>query len=190
MNDELLDNDQTNLHTAEISFKNGRSFSGMVRFFGVALMLVGCSAIMSLSIGGIFIGLIIFGGGGFLFTSTYGTDICNRTNHVREYHEIFFIKTGKWKSAAPYSDICIIKLGKTAIRSDLAGTNSTGIDVSKSEVYLMTYDHRKRFLLKVCNSAKEAVKEAEFLADILDKKMTVFNPQISEATKARLRHRR
>lgn len=190
MSEDLIDNAGSKEHSADISYKNGMSFSGMTRFFGVALLIVGFSALVSGSIAGFVIGLVLIGGGGFICTSSYGTDISTSTNHAREYHQIFYIKTGKWKTIAPYSDLCVIKIGKTAKRTDLTGANSTGLDKSKNEVYLMTYDHRKRFLVKVCNTVREANEESEFLADALDKKVAAFNPKISEATQARLRQRR
>jgi hypothetical protein len=190
MNDDLLDSNHIRDHTADVTFKNGKSFSSMTRFFGAAILIVGLGLLLAGSVSGFILGLILIGGGGFIFTSTYGTDISTSTNYIREYHQIFFVKTGKWKTSAPYSDICIIKISKTAIRSDLAGANSMGIDISKNEIYLMTHDHRKRFLLKICKTSKEAAKEAKQLADVLDKKLAVFSPALSAVTQARLQQRR
>ena len=149
MNDELLDNDTITNHTIDITYRNGMSFVGMTRFTAGAFLIIGFSVLFT-GLGGFFLGLLMIGGGGFVVTSNYGTDICLSTKYVREYHQVFFIKTGKWRTSAPYTDICITKIGKSATKSDITGANSTNIDVSRNEVYLMTSDHRKRFLLKAC----------------------------------------
>ncbi|MEO9531912.1 MAG: hypothetical protein ABJG68_15835 [Crocinitomicaceae bacterium] len=190
MSDELIDNGSISEHTVDLTYKNGLSFTGNTRLLGFIVILMGPIAIFTGDVAGLVIGPVLVLGGGFVLTSQYGTDICLSNKYVREYNKVFFIKTGKWRTTAPYTDICITKIGKTQTRADMTGAVSTEIDVSKNEVYLFTSDHRKRFLLKVCKSAKEAAKIADELAEKLDKKVAIFSPKLSSATKARLQRRR
>ena len=148
MTDELIDNSQITGHQADIVIDNGYSFTSRLR---IAASLFGILSVLMIFSGGpgIIIGPLIFLGCSFLLTSKHGVDISLKTGYVREFGEKFFVfKSGKWLPLAAYSDICILKLGKTRRHSDITGGVSTDIDASKNEVYLMTYDHRKRFLLK------------------------------------------
>ncbi|UKN01799.1 hypothetical protein K6119_18925 [Paracrocinitomix mangrovi] len=191
MNQELLDSDGIKNHHSDIEIENGASFSPRLQLLAGALALMGLVATLSFEPQGLVLGPLFLIGGIFVLTSRHGVDISLETHYVREYHKRFlFIKSGKWIPMAAFSDICILKLGKTKVTSDLTGSVTTHLDASKNEVYLMTFDHRKRFLLKICKSQKEAVQFAEEMAEKLDKKFTTFNPKISAETQAKLRYRR
>ena len=190
MSEELLDDKGITAHQADIEIKNGFSFTLNLRIAASVFAVVGFAAILSGGPGFV-IGPPILLGCLFLLTSRHGTEISLETNYVREYNEKFFIfKTGKWLPISAFSDICILKLGKTRAPSDITGAVSSKFDASKNEVYLMTHDHRKRFLLKICDSLHDATEFAEEMAEKLDKKISKFNPQISSKTQERLRTRK
>lgn len=190
MSDELLDNKGITDHKAEIEIINGHSFTKNLRIAAGAFTLVG--VLMILTGGpGFIIGPPILLGCIFLLTSQHGTEISLSTNYVRNFHKkLFFFKSGKWLPLNAYSDICILKIGKTRRHQDITGMVSTDIDSSEIEVYLMTHDHRKRLLLKACKSGKEAQEYANEMAEKLDKKLAAYNPQMSAKTKERLRTRK
>ena len=83
-------------------------------------------------------------------------------------------------------DITVMKLGKKA---GIVGIRTGGItmerDVSVNEVYLLSANHRKRILVKVCQSQKEGVEFAKEIAQKMGKNFVAFNPPVSEKTKAR-----
>ena len=91
--------------------------------------------------------------------------------------------SGQWMAS-------ILKSNKTRRHSDLTGMVSTDIDVSVIEVYLMTHDHRKKFLLKICKNYNEATAFTEEMAQTLNKKITAYSPKLSEKTQERLRYRK
>ena len=189
MNDELIDNGPITEHHVDISYANGNSFGATTRILAGIFLVFGLMLPISGG-GGLILGPVLIFASAFVLTSSHGVDVCFETKYIREYHKRFFIKSGEWKSTYSYPDICILKLGKSKVHSDISGGVSTQIDVSKNEVYLMTPNHRKRMLIKICNSVREAVKVAEFLAEKLDKKVTQFNPELSEKTKQRMRYGR
>lgn len=190
MSEEVLDDSSISSHKADITFFGGSTFTGYSQLAAVALMIVGLAMITTFSPAGLILGPILTFGALFGITSSYGTDICTKTKYVREYHQRFFIKTGKWVPTHLFADICILKLGKTARRSDITGTVSNDIDVSKNEVYLMSANHRARFLIKTCKSLKEAEQIATQMSELFNKPIKPFNPQISQATQERKRLRR
>jgi hypothetical protein len=189
MNEELLDNEEISNHSSDIQIKNGSSFSFRIKGLAILILFMG---VLTTSVGGFtsVIGLALIFAAIFIITSRYGVDISLSTNYVREYHKRFFIKKGKWLPLAAYSDICILKIRKTRTTSDITGVASTKLDASKNEVYLMTYDHRRRFLLKICKSQKEAIAFAEEMCETLEKKLSIYNPKISQKTQQRLRFRK
>jgi hypothetical protein len=190
MDSEILDDKGLDQQTVDITFKNGGSFSPLTRVVSIIFLLIGLGMLASGEIFGFIIGPAIIFGAGFIITSNFGTDVCVSSKYVREYHERFFIKSGKWVPTNLLTDICVIKVGKNATRSDMTGSVSTEIDISKNEIVLLSANHRKRILLRTCNSSQEAAEKAVEIAEILDKKFTKFNPQISKKTQERLRHRR
>lgn len=190
MNDiELLDNEKLTNHQSDLTFSNGWSFSFNVRLLSVVFFFIGIVMIGSGGPGYV-IGPPLILGAGFLFSSRYGTQVCYSTGYIREYHEYFGIKTGKWVSTVMLPDICILKIGKSKTHSDITGAVSTTLDASKNEVYLMSSNHRKRMLICVCKSLEEAAKVSETLAQNLGKNLAQFNPQISKQTMERKRRSR
>lgn len=189
MQQETLDSDSISNHKAELSISNGMSFDSRIMVAAVIGVLLALAMLLSGGPGYLFGPALLFGSS-FVFTSSYGTDISLTTNYAREYNKRFGFKTGKWLPMAAYSDIVILKIGRSQKTSDFTGAVSTKIDVSKNEVYLMTHDHRKRLLLKVCNSYEDAIKFSEEISNKLDKKVAVFNPKLTQKTRERLQRRR
>jgi hypothetical protein len=189
MQNETLDGYAKTDHQPELSISNGRSFDSKIVFAAVVAIILSIPMLISGGPGYV-IGPVLFFGGLFVLTSSYGTDMSFTTNYARQYNKLFGFKSGKWLPISAFTDIVILKISRSQKASDITGAVSTDIDISKNEVYLMTYDHRKRFLLKVCKSYQEALQFSEEMSKKLDKKVAVFNPQVSEKTKQRLQRRR
>lgn len=190
MSDKLLDSKGITDHQAEIEISNGYSFSKNLRIATIVFTIV---ALLMLLTGGpgYIIGPPLLLGCIFLLTSQHGTDISLSTNYVRNFHKKFFVfKSGKWLPLNAYSDICILKIGKTRRVQDITGMVSTNLDNTEIEVYLMTHDHRKRLLLKTCKSGHEAQEYAKEMAEKLDKKIAIYSPKVSAKTEERLRTRK
>lgn len=190
MKNELLDDESISNHQVDKSISNGSSFDNRMIFFGVGMLIFG---VLALSGGnaGFILGPILLLAGGFILTSQQGVDLSLSTNYFREYHQRFFLfKSGKWLPLSAFSDICVLKIGRSKTVGDLTGTVTTDLDASKNEVFLMTHDHRKRLLIKSCNSFKEADQFAKNLAEELGKNYTKYNPKLTEKTRQRLSRRR
>ncbi len=163
-------------HHPDIQFDNGYSFSWGIRMvglvgavFGLVIMFFGGFALV--------LGPIFIIAGGFAATSWVGTEICYEECSIRDFHSVFKYRTGEWISTDYFTDVCILKLGKKQSGEDALGTEVNKVDMSKCEVYLMTYDHRKRVLVKSCDDMIESVKIAELICNKLDKNLVKFNPK-------------
>lgn len=186
---DLIDNESITNHSADITVKNGFSFSSITRTLGVCLLVLSLLAISSGG-GGLIIGSVIFLASLFAITSTHGVEISLSTNYIREYSSAFGIKSGKWQSTLLLPDICILTIGKTVTMpggsmamGTMVGASNIELDATKTEVYLMSANHRKRVLIKICKSKREADSFAQELAQKMNKRLAVFNPQISEQSK-------
>lgn len=184
-NDQLVDNDHISNSKADISISNGFSFGPATRFLAGILGVFGVVAVLTGG-PGLFIGPVLILMSLFALTSKFGTEISLSNNYIREYGSAFGIKSGKWESSLLMPDLCVLKIGKTqSVANSRTGGIATDLDVSKNEVYLLSANHRKKILVKVCNSKAEGLKFAQELAQKMGKTVAEFNPKISEQTKAR-----
>ena len=187
-NGKVINNEHINSSTADLTIDNGYSFGPVTRTAAWAFMAFGVLA-MYFGGGGIFFGILVTLAGLFALTSKHGTQLCFSNNCMREYGAFFGIKTGKWFPTHGLPDITVMKLGRkreVAIMIPVVGNVSPGfeMDATVNEVYLLSSNHRKRVLIKVCKSSKEGFAFAKDLAEKMGKKLVEFNPQISEASKA------
>lgn len=168
-------------HQVDVSYDNGYSFSWGIRMvgltgalFGIAILFFGGFALL--------LGPIFIVAGLFAATSWTGVEIAYETRTMRDFHSVFFRKSGKWISMDYFPEICILKLGKKQSGEDALGTEVNKVDMSRCEVFFMTADHHRRQIIKVCESMEEAVQVAEEVGKKLDKPLVRFNPKVSART--------
>lgn len=182
--DDAIDSAALTNSKADIRYRNGFSFSSILRISSAIFALLGLIAIISGGAGYI-LGPIFIVIGIYVNSSTYGTEISMSNNYIRVYSTSFGIKKGKWQSTALLPDICILKMGKSVSVNHIFGAGAVTLEGDAVyEVYVLTVNHRKRLLLCETSSAKEAGEKARFLAEKMQKNFTTFNPIISEKTRS------
>jgi hypothetical protein len=183
--DTLVDNDHITNSKADISIDNGFSFGPATRIVAVALIIFGVLALLSGG-PGFFLGPLVLLAALFAVTSKHGVEISFSNNYMREYGQALGIKTGKWMSTITLPDIAVLRLAKRqGVVNPATGGMAMDRDVSANEVYILSANHRKKVLLKVCKSKNEAEEFAKMLAGKMGKNFVPFNPVVSESTKAR-----
>lgn len=183
--DKIIDGDSITNSKADLTIPNGYSFGPATRMTAIGLLIFGCFAFY-MGGGGYFIGPTIIVASLFALTAKHGTEISYSNNYIREYSVSFGFKTGKWIPTIMLPDITVLKLGKKAgVASFRTGGIALERDASVNEVYLLSANHRKRILVKVCQSQKEGVEFAKELAQKMGKNFVAFNPPVSEKSKAR-----
>lgn len=111
-------------------------------------------------------------------------------NKFRECGQLFFYTSGKWRNFSSYTDVAILTTTKTIKNEMNAGMNagvglyqdSVSYNEKETAVYVLTQSHRHRVLIKVCKNYNAAEEFGKELAVELDKRYTVFNPKISQAS--------
>ena len=192
-NNELIDDYNFTNHTVDYSFSHGFNFSLTTRvisiilanFFGFLFFL----SILGLVVFGIVFFLILTLVFLYLATSTTGVQLCVRTKYIKMYKSYIGIKRGKWKNTNNYTDISILTIRKNITTKPMYATSTITSQTADTGVYILIPSHRKRQLIKICKGKTEADRLANELATKLNKKIKVFNPKISEATK-RKRYRK
>ncbi len=181
---DTLDSDLIDNSIADIRYKNGFTFGLAMRI--VMACLGSLCLLMILSGGaGLIIGSPIFIFSIYALTSSFGTEISFNNGYVKEYSSSFGIKKGKWKSTHLMPEITILKQGQPTVLKHNFAEGATNFDESTYDVLLLSANHRKRMLLKICKSGKEALKVGQKLEEQLEKKLVQFNPKISQKTLAR-----
>lgn len=146
--------------------------------------------VLLLSIGGTFInpmalviGLMVSGVVSF---SSAGVLIDFERHRVRQYTSFFMIRSGKWRSLSDIPYVTVVFAEET---SSIASQSNRTTEIKKVyfSVYLLNQTHRFKILAKHTTKKEEAVKFAEFLAEKLNIEFTVYNPVLSEQTRARRR---
>jgi hypothetical protein len=162
------------------SNKIGFSFAMPVVVIGVAIILF---AFAMISINP-FLGIGFILAGGFMSTSSYGTQIDLENKKFREYGSAFGIKNGKWNSldVLPFLSLMKSRSGYTVY----SRTNRSSTDVDDFyEVCLLTQNHRKKIVVQKFSYKKDATEFLNKLSTTLNKPIVEFNPEISQKTKNR-----
>lgn len=181
---EAIDSGPLTNSKADIRYRNGFSFSTILRVSTGIFAFLGLLAVISGGAGYI-LGPIFIIIGIHVNSSAYGTEISLSNNYIRVYSTSFGVKKGKWQSTVLLTDICILKMGKSVSVNHIFGAGAVTLEGDAVyEVYILTANHRKRLLLFETSSAKEAAEKAQFLAEKMQKNLTTFNPVISEKTRS------
>lgn len=179
---DTIDSDLITGSKADLTYKNGYTFSFGLRVAISILSVFGVFAIVSGGPGYI-IGPIILFFGSYALTSTYGTDVSLSNNYVRVYSSSYGIKRGKWVPTVLMPDITVLKMGKSVGMNQIFGPGEVKLEKAVYEVYVLTANHRKRLLLCETESGKTAFETAKMLADKMEKNLVQFNPIISQRTR-------
>lgn len=117
--------------------------------------------------------------GSIITFSTYGIEISETNNKIRKFTTILGITFGKFKTINNYSQISIVKKN---YRYKLSGRSNAGIIVSKNKynVCLFNETFRKKFIVKICDSYKDAVEFSDKLAFIIKIEVTKFTPPVKK----------
>ena len=129
----------------------------------------------------VFVGLalsIVLIGLPILAMSIYyvGTEIDTSRSRIREYGSVLGIRWGKWTSITPYKAIVLLsqrRVGTMYSRGQVA------LDQTEQnfDVTLVDETHRKKFLLRACDTVSEARALAEQVSDLTGLPIERYAPQ-------------
>jgi len=105
-----------------------------------------------------------------------GTEIDPERSRIREYGSLFGLRWGKWQAATPFKAIVI--LGKRRV-STMYSQGQVALDQAERnhDVTLVDATHRKKFLLKACDSVGDARALAEHVATFTGFPTERYSPQ-------------
>lgn len=115
------------------------------------------------------------------YTSQFGTEFSEDLKSICHFSLLLgFKKKSSFTDLKTYTDLVIIKLGRSRGVNSFYTGRSISFDDSHHEIYVMTPNHRNRILVKVCQNKAEATDIAKVLSEKLNRKLVDFNPLISE----------
>ena len=167
-----------------IKYKLGFSFAPPIVIVGVIVSIAGVLT----AIEGPLLGILLIIAGGFIWSSTYGSQIDPTNIRFREYGSVFGIKSGKWRplDEAPFITVMKGREGMTVYsRSNLS---TTSID-DRFEVCLLSNTHRSKTVIMKFENEDQAAEYAKAIALKLDKEIVQYSPKISEKTRSRSKRR-
>jgi len=153
------------------NFKTNYFFPTPARYLGYAMIAIGIIGIFTKGIETLLISVI---GIGISFTQ-YGVLILPDENKIKEYLEVFWIKTGSWESLDFYQYITVLEITeKSTTYSQSNRQGSTRNLVFR--ITLLNENHYQKLLLKQLHDKDEAHKEAEELSQFLRIEKVVYSP--------------
>ncbi|MFT5778251.1 MAG: hypothetical protein ACI837_001207 [Crocinitomicaceae bacterium] len=168
----------------------GKKISNMIAFsFAWPILAFGVVA----SIGGI-IGMTqnpLFGGlaiiaGGFLCSSTYGSQIDLEKNLYREYTAVYGIKRGKWFPLEKMPYLCVLP-SRTGTTMYSQSNRATTVIDDTFDICLLNETHRRKIVWNKMGTKNLAVESAETLAKQIGKSVVQYSPVLSDKTRNRRR---
>lgn len=164
-------------------FCHGKAFPPAMRVFGAIILIAGIIALLENPLIG---GIVILVGAIPAF-STVGFQWDMEKNNCREYTKYLGIRTGEWTPLDAYPDIAI----RRSIQSSSAFSRAlVQMETGRNTFYvicLLNESHRKRKIVNKLKDKEKALSQAHELAELWNKKFTVFNPRISAKSQARKR---
>lgn len=105
-----------------------------------------------------------------------GTEIDTERTRLREYGSLFGLRRGKWQASTPFKAIVILGKHRTGT---MYSQGQVALDQAERnhDVTLVDTTHRKKFLLKACNSVAEARSLAEQVATFTGLPVERYAPQ-------------
>jgi hypothetical protein len=163
-----------------ISHHIGFSFAFPLIVFGICAIILGVSVVANNPIWGL--GLI--GAGGFVASSTYGSQIDKARNQYREYSAYFGIKSGAWKPLEKMPFISILS-SRSGFRIHSLTDRTTTALRDDFDVCLLNESHRHKVIVQKFKSKVEALEYAKVLSEKLDIPYANYSPKMSEKTRNR-----
>jgi hypothetical protein len=186
---DVLDDGNMISHTNDYNLKHGPSFGVPARLaasiFTFFFLMMFCVVMVNRSLVGILIVFFFLLPLSFVLTAHTGVILSIKSKYFKEYSTYLGIKFGKWKSSKGLTDVAVLTIRKTKRVSSTFGGGVIDIENKETGVYFLIRSHRKRVLINICKSKYEADRSGQDLANVMDKTFTIFNPQVSEASKAR-----
>lgn len=165
-------------YTADITYVHKKGLPFALNLLGFLIGGIGVVLIQSDNIMLIVIGLPLLIAPIAPFTNRYGTEVDSQKNGFREYSQILGIKRGKWFSMDPYPDIALLTIKESVTVGSRTQTASYSENVSG--IYLLTANHRRKYMIQRFDTAMEAHKFGEKFAAKFNKNYVKFNPVRAE----------
>jgi hypothetical protein len=156
-----------------------------VLIFSYALLLVGIIQLFDNTIVGI--PIILFAG--YLAFQFQGTEVDLKEKRLRFYTSFLGIRFGKWQPLESFPFICVIKR-KTAKRTYAPSMQSVDEINDFYSVVILSKNHRTKLVLVNKGDFTACAAQAEDISKAFELPVVQYNPQRSEATKARRRQGR
>ncbi|MBL8001139.1 MAG: hypothetical protein JNL05_04175 [Flavobacteriales bacterium] len=121
------------------------------------------------------IGILIVLLCGAALTYSGGVEIDPAAQRLREYGGILGIRRGSWKSLTPFKHVAVLAVRRSGTVQGRAG-GSTDLSGSNHDVVLLDAEHRKRFLIRACDTPHEARVLVDELVTGLGLTLVTYSP--------------
>jgi hypothetical protein len=159
----------------------GKFFPPAATFAGYIFMVLGVLFMFTNPPVGI-VGALV---GVFAGFARSGAQIDSKSRRFREYTGLFGIKVGKWEAMDGFASVSVVRNRVTTTAFSRANRSATTSDDLFYDVCLLDKTHRNKRVVQRLTDETISVDGATKLAEVLGLEYVPYNPEISEATRAR-----
>lgn len=168
-----------------LTYQTGKIFPPALIWAGYIVLAAGILTLVGLPP----VGVIVIAASIYISFSFAGSQLDVQQRAFRLYNSYFWIKTGQWKSLDNYPDIAILTRREVTTMYGLSSLSSSAED-EHQDICLLNQTHRIKHTIVRCKNRKEAIEEAQKIADALGLRLTTYQPKISDKTRERRSKRR
>lgn len=164
----------------------GKTFTPAMVVMGYLVIAFGAIGILANPI----VGVIFIFVGVFFALSKNGIQIVSDRKVYRTYTNILGMKFGKWQSWEKYPYLSILKRSISTVAFSRANIATTTSENTYYDIFLLTANHRGKFMIQRSTDKETAKAAALDLASKLNVEYVTYSPTISAKTQARRTNRR
>ena len=116
--------------------------------------------------------------------ATSGIQIDPKKRLLRSYYGLFGLRFGKWKSLDDYKYLSVLQTRESTSTYSRSNRDITVMDLW-FDICLLNENQRNKLIISRLKSSDEAVKELKVLIEAMGFSAVKYNPEVSEATKAK-----
>jgi len=116
--------------------------------------------------------------------ATSGIQIDPNKRLLRSYYGLFGLRFGKWESLDDYKYLSVLQTRESTSTYSRSNRDITVTDLW-FDICLLNENHRVKLIVKRLKSIEEAIKEIKVLSEAMGFRVVKYNPEVSEATKAK-----
>lgn len=161
----------SNLMKQYLDLKNNYFFPAFSRILGCIIAIIGIIGLFTKGFETFILSIV---GIGLIFTRM-GVLIDKENDRLKEYTQIYWLKTGKWKPLKNYPYLTVLEITERSSMFSQSNVESSSREMV-FRITLLNHNHYEKILLKQFKNKEKAHIEVLRIANELNVEKTIYSP--------------